>query len=231
MTNLFVVAALLSILELAFLHLASPKKIELTIVDAVPTAIVYSNYFFLPFTTKIRKYKDIKKAYISSRIQKDKYSTYKVYDLVLEYSNRSVILFRGKQTEENLLKYCDKINQFIASFEDCVVYESKIMKLKIALVFALFLLPLCCFIAPVAIQNDYYLKDTEYLYCLYGYLITTAIVTIFILLSLTVNRYKNSLGEKKVISQIYKINNNANKTKKKIDANSEAQRVYDSIIK
>ena len=55
MTNLFVVAALLSILELAFLHLASPKKIELTIVDAVPTAIVYSNYFFSTIYNKNKK--------------------------------------------------------------------------------------------------------------------------------------------------------------------------------
>ena len=140
MANLFVVAALLSILELIFLHLVSPRKIELTVVDALPTATVYSNYFFLPFTTKIRKYKDIKQAYINSRIQRDKHSTYKVYDLVLEYSERSVILFQGKRTDEDLLKYCDKINLFITSFEDCVVYESKIMKLKIALVFVLFLL-------------------------------------------------------------------------------------------
>ena len=115
----FIFGIIISIFELAFIYASSPKKLELTIIDNIPTAIIYTNYFFLPFTTKIRKYKNIKKAYIKNRIERGKNSSYTVYDLFLKFDKKSIVLFKGKRTEEDLLKDCEKINQSINSFENC----------------------------------------------------------------------------------------------------------------
>ncbi len=229
MSNVLGIGILLSLLELILLSFMSPKKIELTTVDSYLTAIVYSNYFFLPFTTKIRKYKDIKEAYITSRKKHSRGGDYTVYDLILKYSKSLVVLFDGYPREKDLVEYCDKINKFIASSEDCVVNDSKTKKGKFVALFISIFAPSIIFMAALVGKTSP--KDAEYLLFLHGYSIAIVIVLLLVLLSLTVNRYTNSSDEKKVISQIYKINNNANKTKKNVDVNSEAQRIYDSIIK
>ncbi len=225
MSNVLGIGALLSILELMLLYFMSPKKIELTTIDGYLTAVVYSNYFFLPFTTKIRKYKDIKKAYISSRRKRSKAGYYTVYDLILKYSKKSVVLFGEYSREKDLLEYCDKINKFILSHEDCVINDSKTKKGKIITLCVSIFVPSIIFIAALAGKTNP--KDMEYLIFLHGYAIAVVIVLVFVLLSLTVNRYISSSDEKKVISQIGKIN----ESKKNIDINSEAKRIYDSIIK
>lgn len=231
MTEVFGVAALLSILELILLYSMSPKKIELTTVDSSLTAIVYSNYFLLPFTTKISKYKNIKGASIRSRKKRSKAGYYTVYDLILKYSQRSVVLFEGKTREKDLLKHCEKINQFIVSSKDCVINDSNTKKGKItALIISIFF-PSAIFLSALIGKTSP--KDTEYLYFLHGYLVAVVIVLTFTLLSLTVNHYINSSNNKNVVFKTGKINDDINKNKdiKNIDINSEAKRIYDSIIK
>ena len=69
---IFSVGVIVSICELAVLYVVTPKKFELKIIDNIPTAIISKNYFFLPFTIKIKKYKDIRESYIRSREERDK---------------------------------------------------------------------------------------------------------------------------------------------------------------
>ena len=226
MTKLLIISGLLSFLELMLLYVLSPKKIKLTVVESSPAAIVYSNYFFLPFTTKIRRYKDIKEAYIRSRREIDKHGSYLVYDLVLKYSTKSVVLFRGERTEKDLLKHCEKINHYIASFEECIINVSQTKKLKIVAVYMLVSVPLILFAAALLGDTDPQ-YDMGYVYCFYGYLITTAITMVFILLSWVVNRYMDSLNTNSISiddSDTYKKEQNSN-----ID--SESKKIYNSVIK
>ena len=138
----FVVGLLISIFELAFIYAVSPKKFELKIIDNSLIAIIYKNYFFLPFTTKIRKYKGIEEAHIKSRIEKNKNSSYTVYDLVLKFSKKSIVLFKGNKDKEELTEYCKKINQSIVSFEEYFISEPTITSKKTAVLIVLFFSPL-----------------------------------------------------------------------------------------
>ena len=79
------------------------------------------------------------------------------------------------------------------------------------------------FIAPI-INNTNYTKDLDYLLYLYIYITATSITTIFVLLSLIVNRRMNLEHNGKIIIT-------KNKDKECIDMDSEAKRIYDSLIK
>jgi len=215
---IFSVGVIVSICELAVLYVVTPKKFELKIIDNIPTAIISKDYFFLPFTIKIKKYKDIKESYIRSREERDKYSTYTVYDLFLKFSNKSIILFNGKRNKKDMLKYCEQINQSILSFEECTINEFKTGKEKNIILLILLFVPLIFFIAPI-INNTNYTKDLDYLLYLYIYITATSITTVFVLLSLVINR------------RINLENNGKNKDKKNIDIDSESKRIYDSLIK
>jgi hypothetical protein len=214
----FTIGAILSICELAVLHAVTPKKFELKLIDNIFTAIISNNYFFLPFTIKIKKYKGIQEANIRSRKVKDKYSTYTVYDLVLKFSNKSIVLFNGKRNKKDMLKYCEQINQSILSFEECTINEFKIGKEKNIILLILLFAPLIFFIAPI-ISNTNYAKDLDYLLYLYIYITATSLTTMFVLLSFIVNR------------RINLENNEKNIDKKNIDIDSESKRIYDSLIK
>ena len=194
------VSGLLSFLELIWLYSMSLKQIKLTVIDGFPTLILCSNYFFLPFTIRIKRYKDIKEAYVSRRNVLYRGRWYWVYDLILKYSKKSVVLFRGEQTEGTLLEYCQKVNQFLVSFEDCIIFDSKIHKLKTTVLYLLIFGPIILFAA--ALLGDVNFKNTEYIYCLYGYLITTAITMVFVLLSLMINRSTEYKKQTNVISSV-----------------------------
>ena len=220
---IFIIAVFISICELAILYVVTPKKFELKVIDNMLMTIISKDYFFLPFTIKIRKYKGIQEAYIRNREVKDKYSTYTVYDLILKFSNKSIVLFSGKRNKKDMFKYCEQINQSILSFEECAINEFKIGKEKNIILLILLFVPLIFFVAPI-ISNTNYAKDLDYLLYLYIYITATSVTTIFVLLSLTVNHRINLEHNEKIIIT-------KNKDKKRIDIDSESKRIYESIIK
>lgn len=219
---LFITGIFLSFFGLVFLHIASPTKFELKIIDNTPTAIIYTNYFFLPFTIKIRKYKDIKGAYVESRIQKGKHITYTVYDLVLKFPKKSIVLFMGKKNRENILKYCEKINQSIASFEECFLTEPAVISRKTVLLILLVCLPLFI-LMPSKNSRDSYMTDITR--NMYIYLTAAGVLAIFIILSLFINLLINSVNKRND-----KLFVDYNK-KENVDIDSEAKRINDSLIK
>ena len=220
---IFIIAVVISICELAVLYIVTPKKFELKIIDNILMAIISKDYFFLPFTTKVRKYKGIQEAYIRSREERGRYSKYTVYDLILKFPKKAVVLFYGKMNKKGMLKYCEQINKSIVSFEECDITEFKIGKEKKIILLILLFVPLVFFIAPI-INNTNYTKDLDYLLYLYIYITATSITTIFVLLSLIVNRRMNLEHNGKIIIT-------KNKDKECIDMDSEAKRIYDSLIK
>lgn len=218
----FIVGLLISIFELAFIYAVSPRKFELQIVNNIPIAIIYAKYFFLPFTTKIRKYKGIQEAYIKSRIEKGKYSSYTVYDLVLKFPKKTIILFKGDKDKEELSEYCKKINQSIASFEACFISEPTITSKKTAILIVLFFSPLLIFIPPKHSRNSYI---TDITHNFYIYLVATGILAAFMMLSIIINLFINAKNNKDItFSTDYN-------TKENVDIDSEAKRINDSIIK
>lgn len=218
----FIVGLIISVFELAFIYAMSPRKFELKIIDNTLTAIIYKNYFFLPFTTKTKRYKDIKEAYIKSRIEKDKHSSYTVYDLVLNFPKKSIVLFKGNRDKEELEEYCKKINQSIVSFEECFISEPTITSKKTAVLIVLFFSPLLVFIPPKHSRNSYITDITRNFYI---YLVATGILAAFMILSLIINLFVNAKSSKDItFSTDYN-------TKENVDIDSEAKRIKYSIIK
>ena len=217
----FLIGLLISIFELSFVYAVSPKEFELKIVDNIPNVTIHAAYFFLPFTTKIRNYKGLEEAYIRSRTKRTKYSTYEVHDLVLKFSKKSVTLFEGWREKEDLLEYCKEINKALKSFEECYINKPSTMSNKKA-IFILFLVtPLFVFI-PYK-HSDSYISDITQNF--YIYLATTGILAIFVILSLIVNLFINTTNSKKDTLIV-----DYNK-KEKIDLDSEAAKINNSIIK
>ena len=220
---IFIIALVVSICELTVLYIVTPKKFELKVIDNMLMAIISKDYFFLPFTIKVRKYKGIQEAYIRNREVRDKYSTYTVYDLILKFSNKSIALFSGKRNKKDMFKYCEQINHSILSFKECTINEFKIGNGKNIILLILLFVPLVFFVAPI-MSNTNYTKDLDYLLYLYIYITASSITTIFVLLSLIVNRRMNLEHNGKIIIT-------KNKDKDCIDMDSEAKRIYDSLIK
>ena len=234
------IAILVNIAELIIIHKLYPKKIELKAIDGTPTAIVYSKYFFLPFTTKIRQYKNIEEAYVRKKIKrrhrKYSHSTYEVYyDLILRYSqNKTKILFYEKWNEKEILKYCEQINQFKISLEDTVINENKSKYGNVVIIVAMLIIPLFLFIHADGIDIIEYTTDEVYVFFHRICLIATGILVMFLLSSLVVNYFMYSSKKKKFMMPT-KTNNNANKSieinKNNISNDTEAKKIYDSIIK
>ena len=218
----FIIGVLISIFELAFIYAASPKKFELKIIDNNPIAIIYTSYFFLPFTTKIRKYKNIQEAYITSRIEKRKHSSCTVYDLMLKFPKKSIVLFGNKNNKNDILTYCDKINKSINSFEDCIIEEPAIASKKTAVIILLVCSPFLIFIPPKHSRNSYITDITQNFHI---YLIATGILAIFMILSLLINLFINVKSDTNLI-----VSSDYNK-KENIDLDHESKRINDSIIK
>lgn len=208
--------------ELLFIYSASPKKLEIRFINNISIVTIYGSYFFLPFTTKIIKYKNLKKAYIKERIEKNKTRTYKVYDLVLEFEKKSKIIFKGRSEADELLQYCDKINKSISSFENCFISEHTSISKTKALLLLLIFTPLACFIPPKRSEKSYLEDVTQHFYIL---ILASGILLFFIMLSLIVNLFVNIKNSKSsTILTDYNVKEN-------LDIDSEAKRINDSIIK
>lgn len=228
-TNILILSALVSFLGFLAIYSASPKKFELKIIDNELMALLYSTYFFFPFTIKIRKYKNMKGAYIRRRVERSRYSKYFVYDLVLELSKRSITLLRGKREDKELSKHRDNINKSIMSFKE---YSFDICSgnWKIFIILAMVIVPLIMIISHAYSEGFNYTQDIEFQYFIYVYLSSITIIIVSIILSLTINRLTESKNKAKVMS-LPKYNIEKKIKEENRDINSEAQKIYDSIIK
>ena len=228
-TNLLILIILVGFLGFLTIYSVSPKKFELKIINNELIALLYSTYFFLPFTTKIKKYKNIKKAYVRKRVERSKYSKYFVYDLMLESSKRPLIIVKGKREYKKLEEHCEKINQSISSFAE---YSFDICRgnWRTFIIIIMVIIPLFMMIPHTCAKDFNYSRDIVFQYFIYVYLSTIAIIAISIILSSMVNR---SIESKNQTNVVLSAKNNIEKDVKEQnrDINSEAQRMYDSIIK
>ena len=222
LTGIIIFASIAVLFELFFLYVASPKQLKIEFINNISIVTIYGSYFFLPFTTKITKYRDLKKAYIKERIENNKGHNYTVYDLMLEFQTNSIVVFKGKSKAETLLQYCDQINKSVSFFEDCFISEyTSISKAKM-LLFLLICTPLVCFIPPKHSKNTYLQGVTNHFYILMA---ATGLLAVFIILSFIVNLFINVGPVKR---QLITIDYNK---KENVDIDSEAKRINDSLIK
>lgn len=219
---MLIFASIVVFVELLFIYSASPKKLEIKFIGTNSITVIYGSYFFLPFTTKVKKYKDLKRAYIQERIEKNKSNTYKLYDLVLEFPKKSLVLFKNKNKDNTLLEYCDQINKSISYFEDCFISEdTAISKTKAILILFIFT-PLACFFPPKHSEKNYFEDLTQHFNIL---ILASGILLLFIMLSLIVNLFINIKNSKSfTVLMDYNI-------KEKVDIDSETKRINDSVIK
>ena len=220
--GILIFASIAGLFELAFIYSASPKRIEVKFVNKTSIVTIYGSYFFLPFTTKITKYKNLQKAYVKERVEKIKGKSYEVYDLVLEFPIGSKTVIKQKSNKDEVLKYCEQINQSITSFEDCFVSEYSAVSKKTAILILVVFTPLVFFIPP-KYSNKSYMEDiTQHLYILIA---TSGVFLFFIILSLIVNLFIK-LFNKKYKSSVNEYNN-----KEDINIDKEAKKINDSLIK
>ena len=188
--EIIVLGFLICFIELIFVYFFSPKKFEVKIVNNILIGIIYSNYFLLPLTTKIIKYDNLKKAFI--RDIKDCKGVF--YDLLLEFATITVILFKRKEDKESLLNSCNKINESIASFKDCVIEETGCVSKKISiwLVQLVFL-----FILLITIQLSKGLYNKELLYIfLKAYIVAFVIFATHLVINLILNLLQRLFGKR-----------------------------------
>ena len=220
--SILICASVIVLFELTFVYSSSPKKIKVQFVNQTSTVTVYGSYFFLPLTTKITKYKNLQKAYVRERIEKNKGRSYEVYDLVLEFPTGAKTIIKRKSDKDEVLNYCEQINQSINSFEDCFISEYSAISKKTAVLILLFFIPLA-FIIPPKYSNKSYAEDiTQHLYILIA---ASGVFLFFIILSLIVNLFVKFFN-KKYQSSVTEYNN-----KKDINIDEESKKINDSLIK
>ena len=88
--SVLILGFMLFLIELMFIYFGSQKKFEIKVSNSVIVGIIYTSYFFLPLTSKIIKYENLKKAFM--REIKDSKGVFS--DLLLEFSTITLILFR-----------------------------------------------------------------------------------------------------------------------------------------
>ena len=236
-----IIAIIINIIELAIIQKLYPKTIELKVIDGIPTAIVYSKNFFLPLTTKVRRYQNIEKVGISTKTRRYRDGRrYEVYDLLIKYSNnKTKALFCDKVNEKEVLKYCEQINNFLKSLEYTVVHENKSKAGNFVVIAALLLVPPFLLIHPDTVDKVEYTTDEVYIFMSRICLIATSVLALCVALSLLMNYFTYISKKEKVIKStsdninISNYNKDYKKEKVKYNTNNEeeAQRIYDSIIK
>lgn len=227
---ILIISFIIFVVELCVLNTLSSRRFEFKVIDNNFTMIMYSTYFLLPFTIKIKKYINIKEAYTRTRLMRSRYGSYNVYDLIVKFSKGSKVLFNGKSSEKDLLKYRKKINEAIASFEEYTINDHKSMSAKIIILFVMLFAPSAIFF-PFINGSTNNQSDISYQIFFSAYLLATAVIITITLLSLLINHYTNIKSTEKQSS--IPINNNKIKIIDTEDTNisSEATKIYDSLIK
>ncbi len=220
---LFVIGVLISIAELFVIHFFSAKKFELTFVDGAPVAIMYTCYFFLPFTIKANKYKNLQKAFVRDRLKETKKSTYKVYDIFLKFPDKTIVLLKDEFSDEEALKKCENINKAIASSEEYCLGEISV-KDKAGQLLSLFCLLAVIMFVPLINRHTGYFDSEKMIRNLYVFLFATGIVVNFCLISFIVNAFIGMFDKRKK-------NDLASCNDSDTDIDLEAKKIDDFLIK
>ena len=207
------------VLELLFVYSAPAKKIE--IIGNLPIVIVYTNYFFLPFTTKITQYKDLKKAYVMETGFNTK-GFRAIYSLFLKFPKKEINVLSSTD-KAYLSKECEKINNAISVGNKYTISDNNSISRTVAMLLA----------TPVAFYYALlYFKDKTATFMPFfdPILIMAASLCMFsvlAVLSLILNLFKKVKDNNSVIKQAEHIYDE----KRSVNVDSEAKRINDSIIK
>lgn len=188
--EIIVLGFLICFIELIFVYFFSPKKFEVKVINNILVGVIYSNYFLLPLTTKIIKYDNLKKAFI--RGIKDYKGVF--YDLLLEFTTTTIILFRRKEDKENLLSSCNKINESIASFKGCIIEEAECVSKKIS-IWLVQLVFLVVLLVTVQLTKGSYNKELLYI-VFKAYIAAFAIFAMLLVINLILNLLIKLFGKR-----------------------------------
>ena len=194
---------------------------QLKFINNISISIIYTSYFFLPLTTKIVKYNNIRKAYIQKTgiIMS---SWYIVYSIFLKFPKTTKEIL-SSANKEYLLKECKKINDAISDYKEYSISKND----NITRVGAVFII--LSVLSLLLVSSNF--KDIEVTFCL-GYIAFVSLImfSICIVLSLLVNFYKKRNNNNYIINKKDGYYNSYN-TKEKVNIDSEAKRINDSLIK
>ena len=179
--SVLILGFMLFLIELMFIYFGSQKKFEIKVSNSVIVGIIYTSYFFLPLTSKIIKYENLKKAFM--REIKDSKGVFS--DLLLEFSTITLILFRRKKDNDALLKICNEINQSVASFQNYFVEEPEVLSKKANILFVQILFLLVILVVLILKKGSY---DKETLSTFfYAYIIATILFIMLLIINLILN--------------------------------------------
>ncbi len=209
------------LLGLLYIYIAPAKKFELKFIDNIPIATIYTNYFFLPLTTKITEYKNIQKAYVQETgfIMRGWYIIYSIF-LKFPKTTKEIL---SNANKNYLLKECKKINDAISSCKEYSISKNDNIS-RVVAVFIIFSV-----LSLLLVSSNF--KDIEAAFCLGSIAFVSLIMfSICIVLSLLVNFYKKRDSKNYNIYETDTYYNRDN-IKEKVNIDSEAKRINDSIIK
>ena len=176
--SVLILGFILFLIELTIIYFGSQTKFELKVIDNIIVGILYTNCFFLPLTNKIIKYENLKKAFI--REIKDYKGVF--YDLLLEFSTITIILFRRKRDKEEMFKYCDKINHAIVSCKSCILEDSNALSKK-ANILSVQILFLIVILIVLIFKNGSYNKEVLST-LFYAYILATILFITLLIINL-----------------------------------------------
>ena len=188
--EIIVLGFLICFIELVFVYFFSPKKFEVKAINNILVGVIYSNYFLLPLTTKIIKYDNLKKAFI--RGIKDYKGVF--YDLLLEFTTTTIILFRRKEDKENLLSSCNKINESIASFKGCIIEETGCVSKRIS-IWLVQLVFLVVLLIAIQLTKESYNKELPYI-LFKAYMVAFVAFAVLLAISLILNLLIKLFGKR-----------------------------------
>lgn len=180
-SSVLILGFMLFLIELMFIYFGSQKKFEIKVSNDVIIGIICTSYFFLPLTNKIIKYENLKKAFI--REIKDCKGVF--YDLLLEFSTITIILFRRKSNKKEMFKYCDKINHAIVSCESCIVEDSDALSKKTNILFVQILFLLVILVVLILKKGSYDKEILSELFC--AYILATILFITLLIINLILN--------------------------------------------
>lgn len=209
-------------LELFLIYFSPPKKLEINGVNSTAPLKIYTNYFFLPFRTKVTEYHTLKNIELSVNRDMSSAKKHNIYELILHIPGKNISLKKGNKKE--LSKECEVIIQSINSSGEYVLLNNSSFQMSIVVCFFVFILFLICLNGKPEINI---MTDGHMMELFMSYMISALIFFVLVLSSVILNsldRHKNKKTNKE-----YDINEESIKEWNRLAA--DAQKIYDSLIK
>ncbi len=218
-------------IELFLIYFSPPKKIEINSAGNTAPLKIYTNYFFLPFRTKVTEYHTLKNVELS--VNRDMVSAKKhnIYELILHVPGKNILLKKGNRKE--LLKECEAIIQSINSSKEYTSSNNSSFNMGIVVCFfAVVFFVLFANVGPeIKMVNDEYAEAI-----VMSYMIATVAFFMFVISSIILNNVdenKNNTKKAKIDDKIDNVNDYTDEQiiKENNDLRLVAQKIYDSLIK